>query len=101
MLYSLNTYDTGGDLMELFGGMMVMMSILFFFLSVVWFVLPFVILSMKGKVDRAVELLESMERRLSTLEARLTVPAAAPSEPRWAESPHTPLFESPPPGDGM
>jgi len=83
--------------MELFGGLMVMMSILFFFLSVIWFVLPFVIFSMKGKVDRSLEVLESMERRLAVLESRLTVPPVLPPS---AERHHTPPYGSPPPSDG-
>ena len=85
--------------MELFGGLMVMMSILFFFLSVIWFVLPFVIFSMKGKVERSLELLEGMERRLTDLEARLSgEPAAQVTLP--AGSPHTLPSGSPQPVDG-
>jgi hypothetical protein len=85
--------------MELFGGLMVMMSILFFFLSVIWFVLPFVIFSMKGKVDRSLELLEGMERRLAALETRLSVsPAVQGTLP--AGSPHTLPYGSTPPVDG-
>jgi len=87
--------------MELFGGMIVMMSILLFFLSVVWFVLPFVIFSMKGKVDRALDMLEIMERRLAALEAGLTVPPAAPEGPPPAVSPHSPLSGSSPPDAGV
>ena len=83
--------------MELFGGLMVMMSILFFFLSVIWFVLPFVIFSMKGKVDRSLEVLESMERRLAALETRLTLP---PVLPQSAVTPHTLPSGSTPPVDG-
>ena len=85
--------------MELFGGLMVMMSILFFFLSVIWFVLPFVIFSMKGKVDRSLELLEGMERRLAALEARLSVSPAVPVT-LPAGSPHTLISGSHPPADG-
>lgn len=85
--------------MELFGGMMVMIWILFFFLSVVWFVLPFVIFSVKGKVDRSVELLESLDRRLASLEIRINGPAAAAgSQP--AEPPHSPPCELPPTAAG-
>jgi len=82
--------------MELFGGLMVMMSILFFFLSVVWFALPFVIFSMKGKVDRAIDLLESIERRLTLLEAGRAVPPPAPSVPPPGGAPPS---ESAPPND--
>jgi hypothetical protein len=86
--------------MELFGGLMVMMSILFFFLSVIWFVLPFVIFSMKGKVDRSLEVLEGMERRLAALEGRLSVPPVATGDHPPAVSPHTPPSGAPPPVDG-
>jgi len=75
--------------MEIFGGFMVMVSILGFFLTVLWFILPFVIFAMKGKQDRAFELLEQIERRLLVIEARLggassvvpAKPAPLPSEP--------------------
>lgn len=82
--------------MELFGGLMVMMTILFFFLSVIWFVLPFVIFSMKGKVDRSLEVLEAMERRLASLESRLT---ALPASPHRESMRHTPPSGLPPLSD--
>ncbi|UFS68835.1 hypothetical protein LPW11_13100 [Geomonas sp. RF6] len=56
--------------MAVFGGFMTIVSILGFFLTVIWFVLPFVIFSIKGRVDRSVELLEDIDRRLALLEAR-------------------------------
>jgi hypothetical protein len=64
---------------------------------VIWFVLPFVIFSMKGKVDRSLEVLESMERRLTALETRLTFP---PVSPPSAVTPHTLPSGSTPPVDG-
>lgn len=57
--------------MEVFGGFMMMASILGFFLTVIWFILPFVIFSIKGKVDRSVILAEEAERKLTAIEARL------------------------------
>ena len=54
--------------MEIVGGFMVMLSILGFFLAVVWFVLPFVIFGIKGKVDHMLCLLEDMDRRLKAQE---------------------------------
>lgn len=54
--------------MEIFGGFMVMLSILGFFLTVLWFILPFVIFGIKGKVDRMFCLLEDMDKRLNALE---------------------------------
>ena len=84
--------------MEIFGGFMVMFSILGFFLTVIWFILPFVVFAMKGKQDRTYELLETLDRRLAEIEKRLTPPAtvsAAPVQP--AVSPDNQAFESPPP----
>ncbi len=57
--------------MEMFGGFMMLVSILFFFLAIIWFILPFIIFAIKGKVDRSVEQLEEIERRLASLEAQL------------------------------
>ena len=72
--------------MEVFGGFMMMISIIGFFLAVIWFILPFVILAMKGKVDRTLVLVEEMDRRLAALESRLKEQEAqqqshAPSPP--------------------
>lgn len=86
--------------MELFGGLMVMMSILFFFLSVIWFVLPFVIFSMKGKVDRSLDVLEQIERRLATVEARLTVEPLPMISAQSAVAPDSLPCGSPQPSDG-
>lgn len=57
--------------MEIFGGFMVMMSIVSLFLAVVWLIMPFVVFAIKGKQDRALEILEAMEKRLATIESRL------------------------------
>ncbi len=57
--------------MEMFGGFMMLVSILFFFLAIIWFILPFIIFAIKGKVDRSVEQLEEIEQRLASLEAHL------------------------------
>lgn len=54
--------------MEIFGGFMMMMSIIGFFLVVIWFILPFVIFNIKGRVDRAVAMLEEMDQRLKNIE---------------------------------
>jgi hypothetical protein len=84
--------------MEIFGGFMVMLSILGFFLTVLWFILPFVIFAMKGKLDRACELLENMDRRFAVIEARLNVSASAPGEPAiQASGPDTPPSATSPP----
>ena len=57
--------------MEIVGGFMVMMSIISFFLAVVWLIMPFVVFAIKGKQDRTLEVLEAIEKRLAALEARL------------------------------
>jgi len=43
--------------MEIFGGFMVMMSIIGLFLAVVWLIMPFVVFAIKGKQDRSLEIL--------------------------------------------
>lgn len=57
--------------MEIFGGFMMMMSIIGFFLVVIWFILPFVIFNIKGRVDRTVFMLEEMDKRLAAIEKAL------------------------------
>ncbi|GFO58292.1 hypothetical protein GMST_06170 [Geomonas silvestris] len=57
--------------MEVFGGFMMMLTILGFFLTVIWFILPFVIFNIKGRVERTLVLLEEMDKRLVAIEATL------------------------------
>ncbi|WP_224982837.1 hypothetical protein [Geomonas agri] len=57
--------------MEIFGGFMMMMSIIGFFLVVIWFILPFVIFNIKGRVDRSAAMLEEMDQRLKHIERLL------------------------------
>jgi len=59
--------------MEIFGGFMVMMSILSFFMAVVWFVMPFVVFAIKGKLDRTLDVLTDVEKRMTKLEARMEI----------------------------
>ena len=70
--------------MEIFGGFMVMMSIISLFLAVVWLIMPFVVFTIKGKQDRMLEVLDGIDRRLATLEKRLnagiTVADPSPNE---------------------
>jgi hypothetical protein len=65
--------------MEIFGGLMVMLFIFGFFLALLWFILPFVIFAMKGKLDSAHLLLEDISRRLARIEKDLH-PAGAPPQ---------------------
>ena len=60
--------------MEIFGGFMVMMSIISLFLAVVWLIMPFVVFAIKGKQDRTLEMLEGIDKRLAALEARFQTP---------------------------
>jgi hypothetical protein len=76
--------------MEIFGGFMVMMSIIGLFLAVVWLIMPFVVFAIKGRQDRSLELLEAMEKRLTAIDEQLTrlhcgqtsqmTPAASPPD---------------------
>ncbi|WP_243372522.1 hypothetical protein [Geotalea sp. SG265] len=77
--------------MEVFGGFMMMASILGFFLTVIWFILPFVIFSIKGKVDRMVMLAEEGERRLTAIEARLARLEAVETPPPGDTAPISPV----------
>lgn len=66
--------------MEIVGGFMVMMSIIGLFLAVVWLIMPFVVFAIKGKQDRTLEVLETIDRRLADLEARLKTVEPARAE---------------------
>ena len=69
--------------MEVFGGFMVMMSIISLFLAVVWLIMPFVVFAIKGKQDRTLEVLESIEKRLAAIESVLetVTPVAMQDDP--------------------
>jgi len=58
--------------MEIFGGFMVMMSIIGLFLAVVWLIMPFVVFAIKGRQDRSLEILEGIDKRLAVVEQQLT-----------------------------
>ena len=75
--------------MEIFGGFMVMMSIISLFLAVVWLVMPFVVFAIKGKQDRTLEVLEGIDKRLSVLEARLLTTSPAVSGIELPTAPHS------------
>jgi cytochrome b subunit of formate dehydrogenase len=57
--------------MEIFGGFMVMMSIIGLFLAVVWLIMPFVVFAIKGKQDRSLEILEVIDKRLAAVEQQI------------------------------
>ncbi|MFZ3208274.1 MAG: hypothetical protein WA140_05520 [Geobacteraceae bacterium] len=83
--------------MEIFGGFMVMMGVLCFLLTVLWFILPFVIFAMKGKLDRAYELLEAIDLRLAAIEKEAREACSTPTNASVAPAaPDTPLSPVPP-----
>ena len=65
---------------DIFGGLMVMLFILGFFLVVLWFILPFVIFAMKGKLDSSHLLLQNIDRRLAAIEKELRSADHTPQE---------------------
>jgi hypothetical protein len=83
--------------MEIFGGFMVMMSILSFFMAVVWLIMPFVVFTIKGKLDRTLDVLDRVDKRLSAMETQLASlhraerngSATAANEPATPPSPGT------------
>ena len=77
--------------MEIFGGFMVMLWMLGFFLTIIWFILPFVIFSIKGRVERTAQLVEQIDLRLAALERQLSL-----SGQQGAPSPGTPPAATPP-----
>ncbi len=78
--------------MEIFGGFMVMMSIIGLFLAVIWLIMPFVVFAIKGKQDRTLEVLEGIEKRLTELEKCL-------QRAKTDNSSHEPLAPAPPAAD--
>lgn len=83
--------------MEIFGGFMVMMSIIGLFLAVIWLIMPFVVFAIKGKQDRTLEVLEGIEKRLTALETCLqrTNPDASSYKPPAPSAPSSnPEIES-------
>lgn len=57
--------------MEIVGGFMMMMSIIGFFLAMIWLIMPFVVFAVKGKQDRTLDVLEAVEKRLADIDERL------------------------------
>ena len=76
--------------MEIFGGFMMMMSLIGFFLTVIWFILPFVIFNIKGRVDRTLFLVEEMEKRLTAMERTLIAREARVTEESATDLPPPP-----------
>jgi hypothetical protein len=66
--------------MELFGGFMVMLWMIGFFLTVIWFILPFVIFSIKGRTEEVLQRIELIENRLAAIETALVNLPAKPQQ---------------------
>lgn len=73
--------------MEIFGGFMVMISIIGLFLAVVWLIMPFAVIAIKGKQDRSLELLETIEKRLTAIDKKLTRLHSDPASQTASASP--------------
>lgn len=54
--------------MELFGGFIVILWMAGFFLTVIWFILPFVIFSIKARIEETLNRLEQIDSRLANIE---------------------------------
>lgn len=67
---------------------MMMASILGFFLTVIWFILPFIIFGIKGKVDRILVVAEDLERRTVAMEAALKKLEQENEVPQLQDPPH-------------
>lgn len=57
--------------MELFGGLMVIFWIIGFSLTVIWLILPFVIFSIKGRLNEVLSRLEVIENRIASIEKQI------------------------------
>lgn len=59
--------------MEIFGGLMIIIWMIGFFLTIIWFILPFVIFSIKGRVEETLQRLESIEGRIAAIERSINI----------------------------
>jgi len=57
--------------MELFGGVIVLLWMAGFFLTVIWFILPFVIFGIKGRVEEILLRIDRLDNKLSLLDKYL------------------------------
>lgn len=58
--------------MELFGGLMIFIWLIGFFLTIIWFILPFVVFAIKGRVEESLIKLALIESRLANIEKAMT-----------------------------
>ncbi len=57
--------------MDIFGGFMMIIWLAGFFLAVIWFILPFVIFSIKARSDETLARIGDIEARLTAIENKL------------------------------
>jgi hypothetical protein len=58
--------------MEIFGGLLVLVWMTGFFLAIIWFITPFVILGIKARTDETLDRIKAMDSRLSVIEQQLS-----------------------------
>ncbi len=58
--------------MEIFGGFLVILWIAGFFLTIIWFILPFVVFGIKARTDESLARIREIETRLAVIENMLT-----------------------------
>lgn len=69
--------------MEIFGGLLILVWMTGFFLAIIWFITPFVILGIKARTDETLDRIKKMDSRLSAIEqhlSALTIEARHPEE---------------------
>jgi hypothetical protein len=58
--------------MEIFGGLLILVWMTGFFLALIWFITPFVILGIKARTDETLDRIKAMDSRLSVIEQQLS-----------------------------
>lgn len=58
--------------MEIFGGFIMLLWMVGFFLTIIWFILPFVIFGIKARTDETLAKLKDMDTRLASIEKELS-----------------------------
>ena len=66
--------------MVIFGGLAVMFVILGFFLVAVCLITPFVVFAIKGNLDKALERLTALEKRMAEIETKTSGLRDKPNE---------------------
>jgi hypothetical protein len=58
--------------MEIFGGLLILVWMTGFFLSIIWFITPFVIFGIKARTDETLVRIKDIDSRLSCIEQHLS-----------------------------